>query len=81
MDHRLGPLWWGFWILCVFVSHCIGTHVVCMPGLVSSANINRMDGDQKNRAGSGHHPAWWPRCRETLKGPGQLFLAVTDLGQ
>lgn len=57
MDHRLGPLWWDFWILCVLVSHCIGTHVVCMPGLVSSANINRMDGDQKNRAGSGHHPA------------------------
>lgn len=75
MDHRLGLLWWDFWILCVFVGHCIGTHVLCMPGLVSNANINRMDGDPKNRAGSGRRPAvcGWPRCRGHSKAWGSYF--------
>lgn len=51
---RLGSPWWDFWVLCIFVGYCIGTRE---PGVVSSANINRMDGDQKNRTGSGSHPA------------------------
>lgn len=56
---------WGggdFWMLCVFMGHCIGPCVLCVTGVVSNANIFKSE---------------WMVTKRTEQGLEVIFLWVT----